>query len=57
MFDQNFNFNLRKDPQKNSHERRAYEAIDESYVTKNDEKKESGHKWVKVSEKKHFTHE
>ena len=28
-FDQNFNFNLRRDHQKNSYERRAYESVDE----------------------------
>ena len=38
---------IRKDPQKNSYERRAYESVDEkslsySYVTKNDEKKNLG---------------
>ena len=43
-FDQNFNFNLRRDPQKISYKRRAYESVDEraylklAYVTKNDEK-------------------
>ena len=50
-FDQNFNFNLRSDPQKNFlwasrlWVGRQKELI-LSYVAKNDEKKKSGHKWV-----------
>ena len=44
MFDRNFNFNLRRDSQKISYERRAYESVERKepilgYVTKNDEKK------------------
>ena len=31
--DQNFNFNLRRDPQKISYERRAYESVDEKSLS------------------------
>ena len=42
-FSKNFDFNLRRDHQKISFERRVYESVDEkSYVPKNDEKKNSG---------------
>ena len=32
-FDQNFNFNLRRDHQKNYYERLAYESVDEKRVS------------------------
>ena len=32
-FDQNFNFNLRKNPQKIFYERRAYESVDERSIS------------------------
>ena len=32
-FDQNFNFNIRRDHQKNSYERRAYESVDEKSLS------------------------
>ena len=36
-FIKNFNFNFRRDPQKNYHEHRDYESVDEKSL-KNDEK-------------------
>ena len=49
----NFDFNLRRDHQKNSYERRAYESVGRrkdpisGYVSKNDEKQEFGRNKVK----------
>ena len=44
-FSRHFDFNLRRDHQKISFERRDYESVDEpilGYVPENDEKKKSG---------------
>ena len=50
-FSKTFDFNLRRDHQKFSYERRDYESVDEEpilgYVPKNDEKKNSGGKGLK----------
>ena len=49
MFTKNFDFNLKRDHQKISYKRRAYESVDEKKLSyamsqKNDEKKNSGGK-------------
>ena len=56
-FTKNFEFNFRRDHQKISYERRAYESVDEKkpilgYVPKNDKKKSGG---KRLKERKLFS--